>query len=85
VAESTPMARLIRITGVETRSRPQLLKRLEAAWRAFTQSHAGLPEPDLLEPGVTGAWSVRDIIAHVTTWEEEALKHLPLGGPYATR
>ena len=31
-----------------------------------------------MEPGVTGAWSVRDIVAHVTTWEEEALKHLPL-------
>src|SRR5206468_12381242 len=31
----------------------------------------------LTEPGVSGAWSVRDIIAHVTTWEEEALKHLP--------
>jgi hypothetical protein len=28
-------------------------------------------------PGVTQAWSVRDIIAHVTTWEEEALVHLP--------
>lgn len=27
--------------------------------------------------GVTGEWSVRDIIAHVTTWEEETLKHLP--------
>ena len=26
---------------------------------------------------VTGEWSVRDIIAHVTWWEEEALKHLP--------
>jgi hypothetical protein len=39
------------------------------------------PTPLLLqyvrEPGVTNAWSVRDIIAHVTTWEEEALKHLP--------
>jgi hypothetical protein len=36
-----------------------------------------------MEPGVTKAWSVRDIIAHVTTWEEEALKHLPaiLEGP----
>jgi hypothetical protein len=29
-------------------------------------------------PGVTGNWSVKDIIAHVTWWEEEALKHLPL-------
>ena len=31
-----------------------------------------------MEPGVLGGWSVRDIIAHVTWWEEEALTHLPL-------
>jgi hypothetical protein len=31
-----------------------------------------------MEPGVTGDWSVKDIIAHVTWWEEEALTHLPL-------
>jgi hypothetical protein len=31
-----------------------------------------------MKPGVTGDWSVRDILAHVTTWEEEALTHLPL-------
>jgi hypothetical protein len=37
-----------------------------------------LSDSQLLEPGVTGAWSVRDILAHVTTWEEEALKYLPL-------
>src|SRR5882762_6769855 len=57
--------------------RQQLLKRLDSAWRAFAESYAGLSETQLLEPGVTGAWSVRDIIAHVTTWEEEAVKHLP--------
>src|SRR5687767_2357979 len=58
--------------------RQQLLKRLDKAWCEFKESYAGLPEADLLQPGVTGAWSMRDIIAHVTTWEEEALKHLPL-------
>ena len=57
---------------------PQLLKRLDKAWVAFNESYAGLSDPELMEPGVTGAWSVRDILAHVTTWEEEALKHLPL-------
>src|SRR2546429_176532 len=31
-----------------------------------------------MRSGVTGAWSVRDILAHVSTWEEEALTHLPL-------
>ena len=45
---------------------------------AFNASYEGLSDAQLLIPGVTGAWSVRDIIAHVTTWEEEALKHLPL-------
>ena len=58
--------------------RRQLLKRLDTAWAAFNESYAGLSDAELLQPGVTGAWSVRDIIAHVTTWEEEALKHLPL-------
>jgi hypothetical protein len=56
----------------------QLLKRLDKAWAAFKESYAGLPDSCLMEPGVTGAWSVRDILAHVTTWEEEALKYLPV-------
>ncbi len=61
-----------------TVDRRQLLKRLDKAWDTFKASYAGLSDPQLMEPGVTGAWSVRDILAHVTTWEEEALKHLPL-------
>jgi len=59
-------------------NRPQLLKRLDRAWLAFTSSYAGLSDAEMLTPGVTGRWSVRDIVAHVITWEEEALKHLPL-------
>ena len=58
--------------------RQRLLDRLDQAWGAFKDSYAGLTDRQLLEPGVTGMWSVRDVIAHVTTWEEEALKHLPL-------
>ncbi len=58
--------------------RSQLLKRLEKAWEAFKESYAGLSDSELVEPGVLGGWSVRDIIAHVTWWEEEALTHLPL-------
>ncbi len=56
----------------------QLLKRLDTAGTAFKESYAGLPETQMTEPGVSGDWSVKDIIAHVTWWEEEALKHLPL-------
>ena len=60
-----------------TARRQRLLKQLETTWLAFQDSYAGLPEAVLLEPGVTKTWSVKDIIAHVTTWEEEALKRLP--------
>jgi hypothetical protein len=56
----------------------QLLQRLDTAWGAFEQSYAGLSDAQLMKPGVTGDWSVRDILAHVSTWEEEALTHLPL-------
>jgi hypothetical protein len=58
--------------------REQILKQLAKAWAAFKESYAGLSDRQMKVPGVTGRWSVRDIVAHVTTWEEEALKYLPL-------
>src|SRR5713226_3184308 len=56
----------------------QLLKRLETAWTALKESYTGLSDAQLLEPGVMGDWSVKEILAHLTIWEEEALKYLPL-------
>lgn len=56
----------------------QLLKRLDTAWTAFKESYAGLSESRMTESGVADNWSVKDVIAHVTWWEAEALKHLPL-------
>jgi hypothetical protein len=56
----------------------KLLKTLDTAWTSFKVSYDGLPDSRLLEPGVTDDWSVKDILAHVLTWEEEALKYLPL-------
>ncbi len=55
----------------------QVLNKLEQAWAMFKESYAGLSDEQLVEPGVTGDWSVKDILAHVSWWEEEARKHLP--------
>jgi hypothetical protein len=55
----------------------QVLNKLEQSWAEFKDSSAGLTEEQLVEPGVSGDWSVKDILAHVSWWEEEALKHLP--------
>ncbi|HXV42581.1 MAG TPA: ClbS/DfsB family four-helix bundle protein [Anaerolineae bacterium] len=59
-------------------NRQQLLQKLDKVWAEIKASYAGLSDSQLTEPGVTGDWSVKDILAHVTTWEEEALKYLPL-------
>jgi hypothetical protein len=56
----------------------QLLNKLDREWMALGESYAGLPDANLTEPGVVDGWSVKDILAHVTTWEEEALRYLPL-------
>jgi len=56
----------------------QVFQKLEQAWTALKESYSGLSEAQLTEPGIMGEWSVKDILAHVTTWEEEALKALPL-------
>lgn len=58
--------------------RSRLITVLTKAWDGFKGSYEGLTWSELMEPGVTGDWSVRDLIAHVTWWEEEAMRHLPL-------
>ncbi len=59
-------------------TKTQLLSKIEQAWAALQASYAGLTEAQLTEPGAAGDWSVKEILAHVTVWEEEALKYLPL-------
>lgn len=62
-----------------TRNRVEkLTDKVDAAWADFHESFAGRPDQELLVPGVTGEWSIRDLIAHVTWWDAEALAHLPL-------
>ncbi|MDQ4044478.1 MAG: DinB family protein [Chloroflexota bacterium] len=56
----------------------KLIDKVETAWTEFHAAYAGLSDAELLIPGVTGAWSVRDLIAHVTWWDEEAITHLPI-------
>jgi uncharacterized damage-inducible protein DinB len=59
-------------------SKDSVLKRLNKEWNLLLQSFSDLSDDDLIQPDVTGKWSVRDILAHITTWDVEALKNLPL-------
>lgn len=53
------------------------LNEIATAWEDFHASCAGLDDEQLLKPGVAGDWSVRDILAHVAVWDDEALRALP--------
>jgi hypothetical protein len=56
----------------------QLLKKIDSEWQQFKESYSGLTKSQMTHSGVTREWSIKDILGHVTTWEEEALKHLPM-------
>lgn len=58
-------------------NKQQLLIKIERAWSALQASVADLSDAQKTQPGVTADWSVKDILGHVTAWEEEALHHLP--------
>jgi hypothetical protein len=57
--------------------REKLMDQIERTWSELLGSIEGLSDEQMLEPGVVERWSVKDVLAHVTTWEEESLKHLP--------
>jgi hypothetical protein len=59
-------------------TKEKLLQLMEKEWSSLLAAFDGLKEDMLQEKGAIGDWSIRDIIVHITTWEEEALKALPL-------
>ena len=61
-----------------TMKKERLLTKIEDNWMTFRESFAGLTDDMLMESGAVGQWSVRDVLAHISTWEEEAIKAFTL-------
>jgi hypothetical protein len=53
------------------------LNEIAAAWEDLHAAYAGLDDEQFLEPGATGDWSTRDILAHIAVWDGEARNALP--------
>jgi hypothetical protein len=51
-------------------SKDQLLKDIHTERRRLEKNLSPLRAEDMLKPGVTGAWSVKDILAHLVAWEK---------------
>jgi uncharacterized protein (TIGR03083 family) len=57
----------------------QLLEQIQTERRRFEANLAGLDAEAMLAPGAVGAWSVKDVLAHLTDWEQRFLAWYELG------
>ncbi len=54
----------------------ELITALTQSREKFLEALEGLSEEAMLEPGVVGEWSVKDVLAHISRWEAELVKLL---------
>jgi uncharacterized protein (TIGR03083 family) len=59
-------------------NRDELLAALQAARARLDAALAGLSPAELTAPGPVGDWSVKDLLAHVTSWDVDLLTNLGL-------
>jgi hypothetical protein len=55
---------------------PRILALVEAEWHRFDRAAAAIPPGEASAVKVVGEWTVKDIIAHVTAWEQRLLSWL---------
>ncbi len=53
----------------QPRTKTAIMERLRADRRRLEQNLAGLKREQLVEPGVVGQWSIKDVLAHLADWE----------------
>lgn len=52
----------------------EMLGKLAREWDALLEIVCRVPEGTMDAPGVGGSWSVKDVLGHITVWEEETIK-----------
>jgi hypothetical protein len=55
------------------KSKAQLLEVIRTRHKKLEEKITGLTEDEAVKPKTVGAWSVKDTIAHITTWEKQLL------------
>ena len=70
-------ARRVRVKSVAVWRRGALQK-MEATRRSTLALLSRLPEAEITRPRTQDEWSIKDILAHVSAWEDEAAKRLQL-------
>ncbi len=60
-------------------TKAQLIDGIKAERRRLEASLQGLTEIDMVKPPKAGAWSIKDILAHVSTWQDLFVKWYETG------
>jgi Mycothiol maleylpyruvate isomerase N-terminal domain len=47
----------------------EIIAAVDDSWRSFRDSFERLTTTDLDVPGVTGEWSIKDLVGHVAAWD----------------
>lgn len=55
----------------------EILQEEAAAWQALMAAVEGLSDAEWLAPGAAGEWTLRNVAAHLCSWQEETLTVLP--------
>ncbi len=50
----------------------EMLNQIRAGWQALQSLLDSVPKDKMEDAGVAGGWSVKDVMGHITTWEEIA-------------
>ena len=57
-------------------NRNETLSAMTKSWQELKDAISQVPDERLEERSVGGPWSVKDLIGHVTTWDQEAIQAL---------
>jgi hypothetical protein len=57
-------------------TKAELLAALQDARAKMEAAMEGLTEAQMVDPGVVGDWSVKDVLSHITAWEAELVTAL---------
>jgi uncharacterized damage-inducible protein DinB len=57
----------------------EILEQISATHLLLEAHMSALSDAQMLEPGVNGQWTVKDVLAHITWWEQHLLLRLKTG------
>jgi hypothetical protein len=64
---------MVRVSKLATKT--DLLTEIRTQRRHLENNLAGLTPAEMCQPGVCGDWSVKDVLAHLTAWEQNTCNH----------